>query len=88
MQVLSYKVPGFPVRSILGSIVRMLIAAALMAEVVWLVTQQVGGNVGIDALVRVVVGALIGLAVYLGLLYAMGAPELDAVRHRLRPEPA
>ena len=88
MQVLSYKVPGFPVRSILGSIARMLIAAALMAEVVWLVTQQVGGNVGVDALVRVVVGALIGLAVYLGLLYAMGAPELDAVRRRLRPSPA
>jgi putative peptidoglycan lipid II flippase len=85
MQVLSYKVPGFPVRSILGSIARMLIAAALMAEVVWLVTQQVGGNTGIDARVRVVVGALIGLGVYLGLLYAMRAPELDAVRHRLRP---
>ncbi len=85
MQVLSYKVPGFPVRSILGSIARMLIAATLMAEVVWLVTQQVGGNAGVDALVRVVVGALIGLGVYLGLLYAMRAPELDAVRRRLRP---
>jgi putative peptidoglycan lipid II flippase len=88
MQVLSYKVPGFPVRSVLGSILRMLIAAALMAEVVWLVSRQIGGNVGIDALLRVVLGALIGLAVYLGVLYAMGAPELDAVRHRLRPRTA
>jgi hypothetical protein len=58
-----------------------------MAEAVWLVTQEVGGNAGVDALVRVVVGAVIGLAVYLGLLYAMGAPELDAVRRRLRPRP-
>jgi hypothetical protein len=66
----------------------MLIAAALMAEVVWFVTRQVGGNVGLDALVRVVVGTLIGLGVYLGLLYAMRAPELDAVRHRLRPRPS
>ena len=83
MQVLSYKVPGFDVRQILGSIGRMLIAAALMGEVVWLVARQVGGNSGTDAVLRLVVGAIIGSAVYLGILVALRAPELDAARRRL-----
>ena len=85
MQVLSYKVPGFCVRSILASIAPMLLAALLMAEAVWLVTNQVGGNAGVDAVVRLVVGAIVGVGVYLGVLFALGVPELDAVRRRLRP---
>jgi putative peptidoglycan lipid II flippase len=86
MQVLSYKVPGYDVRQILGSIARMVIAAALMGEVVWLVARQVGGNAGADAVLRLVVGAIAGCAVYLGILVALRAPELDAVRRRL-PRP-
>ncbi|MGB0113159.1 MAG: murein biosynthesis integral membrane protein MurJ [Ilumatobacteraceae bacterium] len=82
MQVLSYKVPGFDVRSILASIWRMLLASALMGEAVWLVTQQVGGNTGVDAIVRLVVGATVGVVVYAGILTALGAPELDAARRR------
>ena len=61
----------------------MLIAAALMGEVVWLVARQVGGNSGTDAVLRLVVGAIIGSAVYLGILVALRAPELDAARRRL-----
>jgi putative peptidoglycan lipid II flippase len=85
MQVLSYKVPGFSVRSTLTSIAPMLLAALLMAEAVWLVTQHVGGNTGVDALIRLVVGAVVGVSVYAGVLVALGAPELDALRRRLRP---
>ncbi len=84
MQVLGYKVPGFSVRSILVSIAPMILAAILMAEAVWLVTQQVGGNSGTDAVVRLVTGAVVGIAIYLGVLFALGVPELDAVRRRLR----
>jgi len=84
MQVLGYKVPGFSVRSILVSIAPMILAAVLMAETVWLVTQQVGGNSGTDAVVRLVTGSVVGIAVYLGVLFALGVPELDAVRRRLR----
>ncbi len=87
MKVLSYKVPGFSVRSILSSIVPMLLAALLMAEAVWLVTQLVGANSGGDAVIRLAVGAVVGVVVYLGVLLALGVPELDAVRHRLRPSP-
>jgi putative peptidoglycan lipid II flippase len=85
MQVLSYKVPGFSVRSILASIGPMLLAALLMAEAVWLVTNLVGGNAGVDVFVRVVVGAIVGIGVYLGVLFALGVPELDPIRRRLRP---
>lgn len=85
MQVLSYKVPGFSVRSILTSICPMLLAALLMAEAVWLVTNLVGGNSGVDAFVRLVVGAIVGIGVYLGVLFALGVPELDPIRRRLHP---
>jgi putative peptidoglycan lipid II flippase len=85
MQILSYKVPGFAVRPLLSSIGRMLLASVLMAEAVWLATQQVGGNAGVDAVVRLVVGAVVGAAVYLGALVLLQAPELDAIRRRLRP---
>jgi putative peptidoglycan lipid II flippase len=84
MQVLSYKVPGFSVRSILASIAPMLLAALVMAEAVWLVTQQVGGNAGSAAAVRLVVGAIVGVVTYGGVLYVLRVPELDAVRRRLR----
>ena len=83
MQILSYKVPGFAVRPVLASIARMLLAAVLMAEAVWLVTQPLGGNAGLDAVVRIVVGTAVGAAVYLGVLTLLRAPELDAVRRRL-----
>ena len=63
----------------------MVLAAALMAEAVWLVTQKVGGNTGADAVVRLLVGGVVGAAVYLGVLMLLQVPELDAVRRRLRP---
>ena len=39
LQIMSYKVPGFPVREILRSLWPMLLAAAVMGEVVWLVAR-------------------------------------------------
>ena len=85
MQILSYKVPGFSVGSTLRSLAPMVLAAALMAEAVWLVTQRVGGNTGADAVVRLIVGGVVGAAVYLGVLMLLQVPELDAVRRRLHP---
>lgn len=84
LQVLSYKVPGFELRPILASIWRMTVAAALMGESVWFMTRHVGGNVGVEALLRLAVGATVGVIIYFGLLAAMGAPELEALKRRLR----
>jgi len=83
IRILSYKVPGFSARSVMASIWRMLIAAALMGEAVWLVTQPIGDNVGLDAAIRVAVGTIVGTIVYLLVMVALRAPELDALRRRL-----
>ncbi len=83
LQIMSYKVPGFELRPILWSLWRMIVASAAMGEAVWFITRNVGGNVGVDALLRLVVGAVVGVIVYFGLLATMGAPELEAVRRRL-----
>lgn len=83
MQILSFKVPGFALRPIFVSLARMGLAAVLMAEAVWLVTQPIGGNTDVDAVVRLVVGTVVGTVVYAGALIALRAPELDAARRRL-----
>ena len=83
LQIMGYKVPGFPVREILHSLWPMLLAGAVMGEVVWLVAGAVGSNTGTGAASRLVVGGLCGMAVYVGLLAALGTPELAAVRERL-----
>jgi hypothetical protein len=61
----------------------MLLAAVVMGEVVWLVARAFGSNSGAGAASRVIVGGLIGIVVYVGLLMALGAPELAAVRDRI-----
>ena len=53
IQVLSYKVPGFPIREVFGSFWRMIVAGALAGEVAYLAGQLVGGEIGTAALVRV-----------------------------------
>jgi hypothetical protein len=54
-----------------------------MGEVVWLVAGAIGSNSGTGAVSRLVVGGLSGIAVYVGVLAALGTPELVAIRDRL-----
>jgi putative peptidoglycan lipid II flippase len=84
LQVLSYKVRGFPLRATLQSFGRMVLAGVVMMEVVWVVAQVVGSNDGAGALLTVVVGGLVGVAVYAGVLWLLGAPELRQVRSALQ----
>jgi putative peptidoglycan lipid II flippase len=83
LQILSYKVPGFELREIYLSLFRILVASALMGESVWFVTRNIGANSGGGAFGRLIVGTIVGVAVYGALLTTMGAPELDALRRRL-----
>lgn len=83
LQILSYKVPGFSVRDIMTSLFRMIVAAALMGESVWFIVRSIGGNSGGGAFMRLIVGGIVGVVVYVVLLGAMGAPELDALRRKL-----
>ena len=83
--VLSYKVPGFPFRGVLESIWRMVIAGALAGEAMWLAADNVGGNIGVDAVRAAwLAGGLAGGVTYLAALILMGAPELASARDRAR----
>ena len=81
--VLSYKVPGFGFGAVTESLWRMLLATVVMAEVMWVVAQLVGGNDGLGALVTVTVAGGIGVGVYLVLLTVLEVPELAQVRARI-----
>ena len=85
LQVLHYKLPAFPMGDLFSSLWRMLLAAVVMAEIVWIVARLVGGNSGVDAFVRVIVSTIIGTLVYVGMLWVLGSPELDDLYGRLRP---
>ena len=47
LQVMTWKVPGFPLRSTLSSIGRMVLAGLVMAESMWIVARGVGSNEGL-----------------------------------------
>jgi putative peptidoglycan lipid II flippase len=81
--ILSYKVGQFDLRPIFSSFGRMALASIVMAEIVWLLANAVGGNDSGGAFVRVIAGTVVGAAVYFALLLVLGAPELGALRERL-----
>ncbi len=85
LQILSYKVPGFHLRPLLGSLYRMALASLVMAEAVWAVAQLVGANSGGGAVLRIGVAGVVGVGVYVGVLAVLRAPELDELRSALRP---
>jgi len=84
LQVLSFKVPGFPLRDTLISLGRIALASIVLAETAWLVGRSVGGNTGAQAILRVVAASIVGIIVYLGVLTALGVRELEQLRNRLR----
>jgi putative peptidoglycan lipid II flippase len=87
LQVMAYKVPGFPLRDVVSSLWRMVVAVAIAGEVTWLVVSHVGSSAGGGAFARVVLGAIIGLGAYTAVLVLLRAPELAAIRARLPGRP-
>jgi putative peptidoglycan lipid II flippase len=88
LQVLSYKVPGFALREIGSSLWRIVLATVLAAEAMWLAGRLVDGTTGTEALGRIALGGSAGVAVYVAALLALRPPELQFLRHRLRPSHA
>lgn len=80
LQVLTYKVREFPLRATMQSVGRMAVAGALGGEAAWFVARHVGSNAGLGAAARLIAGSATGLVVYVAVLAAVGAPELDSVR--------
>ena len=85
LQILHYKLPDFPLQTVIASLWRIAVAALVMSEVVWAVARSVGANSGSGSIVRVVVSTVVGAATYLAMLMVLRSPELDEVRSRLRP---
>jgi putative peptidoglycan lipid II flippase len=76
LRVLARKVRQFPLRPIFDAVWPMFLAAVIMAETVWLVTQRFGANSGSGAVTRVVVGTALGAALYPALLWILGCDDL------------
>jgi putative peptidoglycan lipid II flippase len=82
LSVLAAKVRGYPLRSVLGSIIRMLLAGALAAEAAWWVAGRLGGNTGFDAVARIVAGVATTVVVYAAVLFVVAAPDVASLRRR------
>ena len=80
LQIIGYKLPGFPVRGVLAGIGRMILAGCLTAEACWFVNRLVGGDGMLRSVLTISVTGVVGVAIYVGLLYLLAAPELDEVR--------
>ena len=74
LQVLRYKVPGFPLRDVLASLGRMVVAAAVAGEVRWLGRRSAATTAG-PALAPARRRVVVGLVVYIGVLLALRAPS-------------
>jgi putative peptidoglycan lipid II flippase len=77
LSTLSYKVPGFRMRDVAGGMWKMLLAAVLMAEAMWLVPHRVTSDTGWSGLAQLIVGGLVGLTVYLVALILLRVPEMS-----------
>jgi hypothetical protein len=59
------------------SFTKMALAGIVMAESIWFVNRGIGSNAGAGAWARIIAGAVVGPAIYVALVIAMGSPELD-----------
>jgi putative peptidoglycan lipid II flippase len=83
LQVIGYKISGYPVRGVLNTVAQCGVASLAMMEAVWFVARAVGSNSGAGAWVRVAAGIVVGTVVYGALLTLMGNRELGELRAKL-----
>jgi putative peptidoglycan lipid II flippase len=76
-------------RDLYRSMARMLLAAVVMAEVVWFVARHVGANSGIGAVTRTLAGTVAGTIVYVVVLAVLRSDEIEwligPLRRRFAP---
>ncbi len=83
LSVLTDKVRGFSMRPVVAGGWKLLLAAVLMAETMWLLHHQTDRDVGWMAVAQIVVAGSVGVLVYVAVLIATRAPDLDALWARL-----
>jgi putative peptidoglycan lipid II flippase len=84
LQVLSYKVPTFPLGAVFHGLLPMVVAGALAGEVMWLVGINVGGNSGGEAVLRLALAGLVGVVAYVAVLLILRVPEVTGIVDRIR----
>ncbi len=84
LQILSYKVPGFSLAELGSSAWRMVLAALLAAEAMWVVSRYVGDDSGAAAMLTLAVAGAAGLVVYTAVLVMLRLPEVSALQERVR----
>ncbi len=82
--VLMQRMPGFELRRLVDTYLRLLVAAAVMAAAVWLVARSIAGDSPTSVVVGLAVAVVAGIVVYAGSVLVLGVPELSAVTGRLR----
>ncbi len=89
MVALARRVGGLGGLRTLTGVGRMVVAAAIMAVVVWTVTRAVGSDEGVGAVVRTFTGVTVGIVAYALALIGLRVPDaldlLDRLRARRRP---
>jgi putative peptidoglycan lipid II flippase len=83
LQIMSYKVPSFQVRSVFAGVWRPLLAAVLMAEAMWVVADRADGDHGWEALSQIAIAGTVGLIVYVAVLLVLHVPEVAGLARRL-----
>ncbi len=81
--VLSYKLPGYPLRRVVDSLWKITLASVVMAEFAYLVSERFGSTAPPGAIVRAVVGSVVGVALYGVLLGLLGVREAEELARRL-----
>ena len=75
---------GIDARQTIPALAKMAVAAVVMGVAVVVVRELVGSNAGLGAVARTTAGVMVGIAVYLGALYALRLPELHELVDRFR----
>jgi putative peptidoglycan lipid II flippase len=83
LQVMSYKVPAFRLRSVFGGLWRPLLAVVLMSEAMWIVANRADGDQGWEALAQIAIAGTVGLIVYVAVLVVLHVPEVAGLARRL-----
>jgi putative peptidoglycan lipid II flippase len=84
LAALRRRVQGLGGRRTADGIGRMVVASGIMAAAVWSVTQVVGSDDGMGAVVRTLTGVLVGTVVYVLALVALRVPDAVDLLHRVR----
>jgi putative peptidoglycan lipid II flippase len=82
--VLRRRVGRLEGRRLVATTARIALAAAIMGVAAYLASRAVGSPTGSGAVVRLIVGVVVGVVVYGACLLALRVEEVDALRSRLR----